>query len=354
MPERPPYKKRDAVLDFWRGVSILLVIENHLVSFRFHAFLASFLVVFPRTATDLFFTVSEHAGMIGVRIFLVISGYIITKVLMEEETLRGKISLRLFYLRRFFRIMPAYLLYLACLAGFLFLGWITADRSQIACALFLANTNSTPCLWGMRHLWSLSIEEQFYAVWPLFLLLIPKMRRIGCMAFLYIFFAALSVFGIFTVNGWIDNGWAFACIAGGALYAANPFLKNAVRTAGALGVIVSAALIGMETLGFSETAYIPVRFAFRLLTPFAIMGIIEMTRRIKKRVESAFFKAVARLGLMSYSFYIWQNIFTDMPNKYIVHSPLEWPILMVPLALLSYFFVEKPITAWSRARFRQK
>ncbi|MFI5099878.1 MAG: acyltransferase family protein, partial [Actinomycetes bacterium] len=142
---RPP--GRVAALDGVRGVAILLVLVGHAL---------------PR-----FWVLSAT----GVTVFFALSGYLITGILLREHGRTGRLPLRTFYLRRFFRLAPTLLLVLSvtvvwCLAWHVYTATLAQDTVQVL--TYRAN-------WGVEQgdftlplaqTWSLSVEEQFYLVWP--------------------------------------------------------------------------------------------------------------------------------------------------------------------------------------------
>ena len=121
-----------------------------------------------------------HGGWIGVEVFFVVSGFLITSLLVEEREATGRVDLRQFYVRRARRLLPALGVMLAVVATVTLIAGSAAERAGVRRDLpwalgYLAN-------WGqivgdvpyfaaeapvLRHLWSLAIEEQFYLVWPL-------------------------------------------------------------------------------------------------------------------------------------------------------------------------------------------
>lgn len=115
-------------------------------------------------------------GALGVEIFFVISGFLITRLLMQESYTTGRISLRQFYLRRTFRILPAFYAFLAFAGILAAAGYVSPARADfLAAGTFLWNyTRRTDE--ARAHLWSLSVEEQFYLFWPLLLMLIGNRR----------------------------------------------------------------------------------------------------------------------------------------------------------------------------------
>jgi hypothetical protein len=110
--------------------------------------------------------VREDLGNLGVRTFFVISGFLITTLLLDERAATGSISLKKFYLRRVFRIFPASYVYIAIIALLSALGVITLKHNDLLCAVTYTVNNHYERSWWVGHLWSLSVEEQFYLLWP--------------------------------------------------------------------------------------------------------------------------------------------------------------------------------------------
>src|SRR5438270_5547371 len=137
--------KRIPSLDGLRAISISLVVVGHWVELRYHS------------------DVAGAFANLGVRIFFVISGYLITTLLLKEYGKTSTIQLGEFYVRRAYRILPAAILFMAPV--------FVIFRQQLnwyhmaAAALYLANFDFAHP-WFLGHLWSLSVEEQFYFLWP--------------------------------------------------------------------------------------------------------------------------------------------------------------------------------------------
>lgn len=154
-------------LDGLRGISIILVLILHV----------NLLYPFPVTLLK--------GGFLGVDMFFVISGFLITSLLVEESERTGGISLRQFYLRRALRLAPAlvavlvFTLLLASIVGFAPLG-LSPLRLASTVAYFTNWIRAFETLnqaWFLIHFWSLSIEEQFYLIWPVALILLLKCKR---------------------------------------------------------------------------------------------------------------------------------------------------------------------------------
>jgi Predicted acyltransferases len=168
---------------------------------RFLAFLLVFIhhgprmsVLFPaKSAGRAGLTFLQNWGWCGVDLFLVLSAYLITSLLLIEHEKYHAISLRGFYLRRILRIWPLY--YLMASIGFFLMPWLgmfadplnSASHAKLMKDHFLAyytlfgnyscGAHSYPSVWTLAHLWTVTLEEQFYIVWPLILSLMLRLRR---------------------------------------------------------------------------------------------------------------------------------------------------------------------------------
>src|SRR5207244_2775994 len=109
----------------------------------------------------------------GVRIFLILSGYLITSQLIKERERTGSISLQRFYARRAYRIFPAAYVFMAIA---IVTHWADLSRANILTALTYTLNYSPRGNHVLGHLWSLGVEEQFYLLWPLCLLLFFRKR----------------------------------------------------------------------------------------------------------------------------------------------------------------------------------
>jgi len=162
-------------LDGWRAIAAFAVILTHL-SYQIQpnekfAFALKAILSFGGVG-----------GRLGVIFFFILSGFLITYLLFSENSLRGKIQIGSFYLRRILRIWPLY--FLTLLIGFVILPLFKTmgpeNASPLLYSLFLANFdhiyNGFPTLNTLGVHWSVCIEEQFYILWPLFFWLLTKIR----------------------------------------------------------------------------------------------------------------------------------------------------------------------------------
>lgn len=163
-------------LDGLRAIAVIMVMMAH----------ACQTAGFPQF--DLLTAIASHGG-VGVEIFFVISGFLITNLLLREIRRTQRANLQAFYVRRSLRIFPACL----CLLGTVFLvsqlGFATIPwRDWLAATTYTLNFVHRPA-WEVGHGWSLSIEEHFYLLWPLLLLMLGTVRSgrvaIGCLVFCF-------------------------------------------------------------------------------------------------------------------------------------------------------------------------
>ena len=146
-------------LDGFRGISIITVLIFHIL-------------------------LKQHKpyfhGDFGVEIFFVISGFIITTLLIKEQVKSRDVSLKNFYIRRILKILPIAYLYLLAITICNAYYHHLAPREIISAALFLKNTDLIPTIanGSTGHFWSLSVEEQFYLIWPaIFPMLLQLLRN---------------------------------------------------------------------------------------------------------------------------------------------------------------------------------
>jgi len=156
--------KRVPSLDGLRAISIGLVLLSHLAGTPGFPVTAKVGNILP-------------LGELGVRVFFVISGFLITNLLLEEWSRRGDINLARFYFRRTFRILPPYYVLIAAVAVGAALRLIQIAPGDLMHAITYTSNYHPQRSWWIGHTWSLAVEEQFYLLWPAVLLLAG--RRAG-------------------------------------------------------------------------------------------------------------------------------------------------------------------------------
>lgn len=330
-----PSSGRIPSLDGLRAISILLVITDHLG------------LGLP------------YSGRFGVQVFFVISGYLITRLLQEEHERRGRIDLAAFYMRRSFRIFPAAFVFIAVTA---LLG--PPARRDLAYVLtYTMSYHVDKSSEVFSHLWSLSVEEQFYLLWPMALVLGFRFRgRIALIAFATAAFFRLACTIIVPprefamLHFWFPSmmdGIAAGCLL--AIY--EPQVRRAcsglVNRKAVLIILSTAAYL--IAYGFSRISFVRPKLSLPLGFSVVFWGIVPLL------IAGCIFLAIERgdwilnnfiasaIGVLSYSLYLWQQPFT------LSHDSAIWLDLffLVTLAASSYFAVEKPMIAIGRRLARR-
>jgi peptidoglycan/LPS O-acetylase OafA/YrhL len=289
---------------------------------------------------------------LGVLVFFVISGFLITSLLMSEREKTGSISLKQFYFRRVLRIFPAF--YALILVVFLanLLGWISLNGRDFAFALTYTINYDAYRSWQVGHLWSLSIEEQFYLLWPLALLALRE-RRALVVAIVAIFTAPLVRAGI----SWLGRGHPHSPLHGIVVFPAmcdylatgcalallRPWLLAQgwyVRLTASPWLLATVPVILVITR-FSNHALV-LLFCSPLLN-VCIALLIESSTRHDGTLAGRFlnWKPVAFVGVLSYSLYLWQQLFLDRDSNQWINAFPQNIVFAVVAALLSYFLIER-------------
>jgi peptidoglycan/LPS O-acetylase OafA/YrhL len=121
----------------------------------------------------------QTLGNLGVRVFFVISGFLITKLLLTEFAATGRISLRDFYLRRLLCIFPASYVYMFAITAAVTLGMISLRPYDLLHAFTYTMNYHYDHAWSVGHLWSPAVEEQFYILWPFVMVLARRRVAFG-------------------------------------------------------------------------------------------------------------------------------------------------------------------------------
>jgi peptidoglycan/LPS O-acetylase OafA/YrhL len=334
-------------LDGWRAVAISLVLFCHM---RLpHNFLAG---------------VSSY-GAVGVDLFFAISGFLITFRLIEEFRISGKISLQAFYIRRFFRIIPPALTYLGCMALLgLLLKLVPMNFGQIAAAaLFFRNYDSMGIErgWYTGHFWSLSVEEHFYLLWPGLLVWCGLNRGR--------FLAPLLACGV-AIWRFLDlrHEWVASVIPSikdsvarsdyrldGLLWGcALAFLWQSPRARGRIKRICNPVSLMVFVAGICLLLWRQPPgnvAALALLLPLCLCCTISRPHWWLARLLDA--SPVAWLGRISYSLYLWQQLFLPTRDLPFALLPIQqFPLnlaLAVAAAAASYYLLERPLITYGRS-----
>ena len=301
-------------------------------------------------------------GELGVRIFFCISGFLITSLLMTERRLSGRVDFGAFYLRRAFRILPAYWAFLLAVAAS---GWFPCTRVDLSRALLFV-TDYLPVSWCFGHTWSLSVEEQFYLFWPLTLSLIGERAALVVAVLLAvaapIFRMTAATDAISGLHYQIDGLMVGVLLALLRKHHGTGWLRiyggNLVAGASALFVLLlSPASTGVIAHRGLPLKLAPVGSVWEVLAIGSI--VLWAVHHAHTPLGRALnWRPVVHVGLMSYSLYLWQQPFLFQgltgasPARIAVHV-----LAAFACAELSYFAVERPfmalrrrVLAWRAAR----
>jgi peptidoglycan/LPS O-acetylase OafA/YrhL len=300
-------------------------------------------------------------GYVGVDVFFVISGYLITSILIADLE-RGRFSLARFYERRARRILPALFFMMACCVPFAWAWMLPSEfrdfsHALIAVSLFVSNilfwqkadyfapaAEENPLL----HTWSLAVEEQFYIVFPLLLLGLWRFGRNPVMwAIVLLSLASLAVSEWGWRNAHVANFYLIVSraweLGAGAICALvlnrRPVRSNAILSALGLGLIVLAVF------AFDDETPFPSLYALAPVGGTALVIFFAGPSTPVGRLLSL--RAVVGIGLISYSVYLWhQPLFAFARIRSFGHVE-DWMMLALAtaslgLGWLSWRFVESP------------
>ncbi len=345
------------VLDGLRGLAVLLVLWCHV---------PPSLAGYPEWLRFTYWFVEP--GGLGVETFFVLSGFLITRILLAERELGAPV--RWFLLRRLLRIAPIYLLLLAVMATrrpLPEIGW---------CAVYLFNIASitTPMPGPLEHTWSLCVEEHFYLVWPLVVAFLPRGWSLRVLAFGIVPLALLSMvvactrFEAVTAQLVIERFTPCRCLglAVGALFA---FGERSLLATRARATCLAAALLLLAGLGHphfwfllgpywtGSGEWVSLYWApmwWRVQTVALCAGLLLWCLRPGPGVLAFVFSTapLRAIGRISYGLYLYH-----LPLYYALAPTPNWPEIALAVgatfgvATLSFVLLERPLLRFG-ARFR--
>ena len=344
--------KRIPSMDGLRAISIVFVLYGHMR--LTHGF--------PIRAWKI-----SHVGWIlaafGVCLFFVISGFLITTLILNEKDRFGNVSLRNFYARRSLRIFPAFYVFICVAILLRHVGYAHfTNLGLLASATYWRNLYPFQDVqeWLIGHAWSLSVEEQFYLMWPFVVARLEHRRAI---------WAAVALVALWPLLRFLRHGFLFAgsgpvaldtaagdtimygCLL--ALLARDERHQRWLHRLARQRAPVYAALSALLVL-YSTCAWWPAAATFLLplirnlaLVVFLWWAINNPAAWLGRVLNSPI---AVYLGVISYSLYIWQQVFLfPDQNAWICRFPQN-VVAAIIAASISYYVIEQPMNRL-RARF---
>jgi peptidoglycan/LPS O-acetylase OafA/YrhL len=297
-------------------------------------------------------------GDSAVIIFFVLSGFLITSQLESELVRFGSIRLGRFYLRRIFRLVPALFLMVAFAAVLAHYGLVPLSKMDVFRALTYTADYYDPKYWTVAHLWSLSVEEQFYLLWP-FMLLLAGTRRARVIAIAAVFlcpaFRTVAWFGgmdkalVFRRFELVADALALGCI----LALQRDTFRNSRfwnRLNPTVAIVISGVIILFWSMAHRlwPASEIAGRSFIALAAAIAVAAAVFFPQAKATRLLS--WKPLVWLGQISYSLYLWQQMFlVNTPG--VSEPPLRFPLSLgaaFGTAVISYYALESPIRNFGR------
>jgi peptidoglycan/LPS O-acetylase OafA/YrhL len=308
-------------------------------------------------------------GFIGVDVFFVLSGYLITRLLVAEVQENSRINLLNFYARRIRRLLPASALVLVVtlIAGLIVLApneLAFAGRAARATAVYMSNVffaSNTADYFApevetnpMLHTWTLAVEEQFYLVWPLLIMLglqmLKSRRALTALLFgLVILSLSASIWytargGVFAFYGLPTRAWEFGVGGLAALFPRDTFKSSGVWTGigwlGVIAVVGSVYAISNPSNFPGYIALIPVLGTAAAL----VAGAERPGQGVNLLLERS---PIQTLGQLSYSWYLWHWPFLIFAGLFLPNLSSIGKVVVCALSLgvaaAAHHFVENPI-----------
>jgi peptidoglycan/LPS O-acetylase OafA/YrhL len=319
-------------------------------------------VLFSHIGADVYFSSEAPAGMMltslgifGVKIFFIISGYLITLLLLQENNRLGHVNLYHFYVRRAFRILPAAYVYM--ILCFVASEGTLSFANKVLALFFLENYSLHP-QWNLGHLWSLGVEEQFYCLWPICFIWFSKTRKAMLLAVICVVPVINVAIIYFRLPYWnaafysVADTLAVGCLM--ALVRDKWYVDQALER----NWFACISFFLLLTLPLNV---IPGGTGFGLIKSLLIrpgMNIaIALTIEQAVRCAPIFLNTswISTIGVMSYSIYLWQQPLTRsslFPTSRFIDIPVRL-LCISACALCSYYLIERPFLQLRKRLFLQ-
>ena len=298
-------------------------------------------------------------GDLGVTLFFVLSGFLITWLLRKEWNRTAGISFRRFYLRRTLRIFPAYYVFLAFTGALMLALHRSWPHGQgWAAALYVEDYYGATHLGGgsssIAHTWSLAVEEQFYLLWPLCFLALAKRGRRALLVALGTTICAVLAWRLWLVLGLgVGPEWPYHAFDSRAdSLAIGCFLAVALETGRGVRLAAAAAkwtwlpLLTVTGILASRASAIHGSAGYTIEALLCGILIVQILQLVERRTWRWLEHPVpTHLGRISYPLYLYHGLPLVVAARLPVPAPIRLIVGMlgaVALASTSYYFVERP------------
>jgi len=335
-----------------RAIAALSVVISH----------TDFLPGITDFGLDRIFSFAISMGAFGVTLFFVISGFLITYLLIQEVDKQQDVSIKKFYIRRILRIWPLYYLFLIVSFGVYLLFGRAQEMTGNGMWFYVFFSANIPFIFNsgqifiLLHYWSIGVEEQFYLFWPWIVHFVrKKLLTTAGLIFLSLFFIKLVLWAMFGPNFYgyrILNVTRFDCMMVGAIGAILYFNKNNLFMSLFGSKIMQAFSWILFILVSTEVIHIPFPIAQEVIS-VAVLSIIIGQVTVKKRIINLENKLCDFVGKISYGIYVIHPLILLLFSK--LYYPLNIPsgikyvlvfgtslTVTISVAWLSYTYFEKP------------
>lgn len=338
-----------------RAVAALTVVVNHLE------------IVKSENNISNSFNELSNWGNLGVNLFFVLSGFLITTLLLREKEKSTKINLKNFYLRRILRIWPLYFLIL--LSSYFILDFSPSTLTVVLCATIFPNlAHAFSMGWAVSpQIWSIGVEEQFYLFWPTILKQKQKAILFFCFALIVLYPIIPHFIAFVSIRLQIHNestnslvkffqAASFNAMATGAIFAIfwinkNPLFLKLINYSKFLNIIlvVSPFVLWFLNVDFSHLNTSVYSLLFAIQTVLIING--TLTSLFEKKLLK--FLGEISYGIYMYHWIILMLIFNSIKLNFASNPIMNNCILYlgtigctILIAFLSFKFLESPILKW--------
>jgi peptidoglycan/LPS O-acetylase OafA/YrhL len=305
-----------------------------------------------------------RSGFLGVQVFFVLSGFLITTLMLREIRRSGRVHLGGFYLRRALRILPAYVLYLAILAVLEVCGVFRfTGRHWLAAATYTVNFLPPSVPIPMSHIWSLCVEEHFYILWPLLMVLLPSGWRFRAIPICMVAALVLRWLLLASPSAPVDlltltriDDIAVGC--GLAFLARESTWRSRLDRFASpgwllplLAVFAATQVCFSRTIGTVLLHPIVLRMGLALTNDISSLTIAVLMWAVVTRPASLCgcilnSRPAVGLGVCSYSVYLWHVLpCANAGPAWLCGFPQNLVFVFLA-ATLSYRLLERPFLAW--------